>query len=91
MTKVLIFAQVEDSTKWEEGFRSHSDLFKSMSIVKQSFATIGENEVAICSETDDIAKYMEVFESPATGEAMAHDGVKRESVKVFVLDKEVEL
>ena len=32
--------------------------------------------------------FMKVLDSPATAEAMAFDGVKRETVKVFVLDKE---
>ena len=89
MAKILIFAQVEDSTSWEEGFRSHTDLFREMKITKQSFATTDDNEVALCSETDDLAKYMEILDSPATAEAMASDGVKRETVKVFVLDKEL--
>jgi hypothetical protein len=30
---------------------------------------------------------MKVFNSPATAEAMAVDGVKRETVQMFVLDK----
>jgi hypothetical protein len=44
--------------------------------------------VAICADVEDVAKYYEVLESPATAEAMAHDGVRHETVKVFVLDKE---
>jgi hypothetical protein len=31
---------------------------------------------------------MEILESPATAEAMEADGVKRETVKVYVMDKE---
>jgi len=31
MTKVIITADVEDSAKWETGFRSHADLFRGMS------------------------------------------------------------
>jgi uncharacterized CHY-type Zn-finger protein len=91
MTKVLITGQVEDSAKWEAGFRTHADLFRSMSITKLEFATTANNEVAICGETTDLNKYMEIFNSPATAEAMAFDGVKRDTVKVFVLDKEVKI
>lgn len=88
MTKVIITAQVEDSAKWESGFRSHVDLFKSMSISKPIDLTTGENnEVAICVEPDDLDTYMKILNSPATAEAMNYDGVKRETVKVFVLDK----
>ena len=91
MAKILIFAQVEDSVKWEAGFRSHADLFRTMSITSQAFTTTTDNEVAICSETSDLAKYMEVLNSQATADAMSFDGVKRETVKIFVLDKEVKL
>jgi hypothetical protein len=31
---------------------------------------------------------MEVLDSPATAEAMKSDGVKRETVQVFILDQE---
>jgi hypothetical protein len=91
MTKVLITAQVEDSAKWEAGFRTHADLFRKMSITKMEFLTTANNEVAICGETSDLNKYMEIFNSPATAEAMAFDGVKRETVKVYVLDKELKV
>jgi hypothetical protein len=92
MTKVIITAKVEDAAKWEKGFRSHVDLFRSMSVSKPiELTTHNNNEVALCAEPDDLNKYLEVLESPATAEAMANDGVKRESVKVFILDKEVKI
>ena len=34
---------------------------------------------------------MEIFQSPATADAMKVDGVKRETVQTFVLDKRLEL
>ena len=46
------------------------------------------NEVAVLFEIDDLDTYMRVLESPATAEAMAFDGINRETVKVFVLDKQ---
>ena len=89
MPKVVITAQVEDSGKWEKGFRTHGNLFKSESVTKPiNFATIAGNQVAICAEPDNLDTFMKVLDSPATAEAMAFDGVKRETVKVFVLDKE---
>jgi hypothetical protein len=90
MPKVIITAQVEDSAKWEAGFRSHVDLFRTMTVSSGiQFTTLATNEVALCAEPDDLDKYMEVLNSPATAEAMALDGVKRDTVKVFVLDKKV--
>ena len=88
MPRVMITAQVEDSAKWEAGFRSHGELLRSMSSTVTHFATNGDNEVALYAEPADLEKYFEVLESPATAEAMSQDGVKKETVKVYVLDKE---
>jgi hypothetical protein len=89
MARVMMTAQVEDSAKWEKGFRTHGELFRSMGANVMYFTTTDKNEVAIFGETSDLGKYMEVFGSPATAAAMASDGVKRETVKFFVLDKEI--
>jgi hypothetical protein len=92
MPKVVVTAQVEDPVKWEESFRTHGDLFRSQSVTKPiSFATIEGNHVAVCLEPDDLDTCMKALNSPATAEAMAVDGVKRETVKVFVLDKELKV
>ena len=91
MAKVIITAQVEDTTKWEEGFRTHGDLFKSQTITKMVFGIDGKNQVALYSEVEDLDTWREILESPATHEAMAFDGVKRDTVRVFMLDKELDL
>ena len=89
MPKVVITAQVEDLVKWEKGFRTHGNLFRSQTVTKPiDFATIAGNEVAVCAEPDDLATFMKIMDSSAVAEAMAFDGVKRETVKVFVLDKQ---
>ena len=90
--KVVVTAQVEDSEKWEQGFRTHADLFRSQTVTKPiTFSTIEDNQVAVCFEPEDLDAYMKVLDSPATAEAMAFDGVKRETVRVFVLDKEFQV
>lgn len=92
MTKVIVTAQVEDPVKWEEGFRSHADLFRSQSVSEPvNFAINEGNEVAIVMEPEDLDLFMQILDSPATAEAMAYDGVKKETVKVFVLDKELQV
>ena len=89
MTKIVVTAQVEDLVKWEEGFRTHGDLFRSQTVSGPiGIATNEGNEVAICFDASDLDTFMSILDSPATAEAMAHDGVDRETVKVFVLDKE---
>jgi len=92
MTKVIITAEVEDAVKWEKGFRSHVDLFRRMSVSRPiELTTHNNNEVALCAEPDDLKKYLEILDSPATAEAMAYDGVKKDTVRVFILDKELKL
>lgn len=88
MAKIIITAQVEDGAKWEEGFRTHGDLLRSMTSTATYFSISKDNEVTLYADVDDVDKYMEVLESPATVEAMGSDGVKRDTVKVSVLDRE---
>ena len=91
MARVVVTAQVQDATEWEEGFRTHVELFREQTATAMYFTVTDENEFAICAEVDDLDKWREILESSATEEAMEHDGVKRETVKVFVLDKELDL
>ena len=91
MTKVILTCAVEDPAKWEAGFRSHADLFRSISISKPIHFSVTDNDVTICIEPDDLQTYMASFDMPEIGVAMANDGVIRESVKVFVLDKSLEV
>ena len=88
MTKVVITAKVEDLATWEAGFRTHGDLFRRQTILKPvSIATADDNEVALIFEPENLAKFLEVLEAEGP-DAMANDGVIRETVKMFVLDKE---
>jgi hypothetical protein len=91
MPRVLITAEVENLEKWEKGFRTHGDLFREMGVSTMEFGTSEGNRVAVCGDTTSLDAYMKVFKSQATAEAMAGDGVKRETVKMFVLDKEVKV
>jgi hypothetical protein len=91
MPRVLITAEVDDLEKWEKGFRTHGDLFRQMGVSTMEFGTSEGNRIAVCGETTNLDAYMKVFKSPATAAAMASDGVKRETVKVYVLDKEVKV
>ena len=89
MPTVIVTADVEDAAKLEKGFRTHGELFRSGTVNKPINFTVTElNQAVVLFEPDDLEKYMQVFDSPATAEAMDFDGVKRETVKVFVLDKE---
>jgi hypothetical protein len=88
MAKVVVTAQVQDPVKWEAGFRTHGDLFRSMKVRDAMHYAIKGNEISVFAETDNLDAFLRVMESEATAEAMAFDGVKRETVKLVVFDKE---
>jgi hypothetical protein len=92
MPKVIVTAQVQDPVKWEAGFRTHGDLFRTIYSLNSpiNFAIAG-NEVTICMEPENLTSFKEAMASEATVEAMTSDGVKRETVKTLVLDKEMKL
>ena len=89
MGRIVITAQVADSTKWEQGFRTHGALFRDYTARAIHFTATRDNEVAILWEVDDVRKFMDLVDSPATANAMEFDGVKRDTVKIFVLDKDM--
>jgi hypothetical protein len=92
MPIVIVTAQVQDPVKWEAGFRTHGDFFqKNYTLRSPVRYTITGNEVAIYMEPENLKSFKQALESQATIEAMAFDGVKRETVKTFVLDKELKL
>jgi hypothetical protein len=91
MAQVVLTAQVEDGEEWEAGFRTHGDLFRAQTIPVMHFTVNEDNMVAIYCEPSDLDAFMEVLESPATADAMEFDGVIRETVQVFVLDREFEI
>ena len=91
MFKAIITAQVENSANWENGFRSHAGLFNDYTATAIHFSATDDNEVAILWEVANLDRFLELLDAPETAEAMAQDGVKRDTVKVYVLDKEFNL
>ena len=89
MPKVIAKIEVEDTAKWEKGFRTHGALFRSQTIKKPiHYAETAKNEILICFEPENIDAYLKGMDSSETEEAMKFDGVKRDTVQIFVLDKE---
>ena len=87
MAKIILTADVEDGAAWERAFRTHGDLFKANGIGVVEYTLVDGGHVVMCTDTDDVGAYMDFVNAPETQEAMKHDGVKRETVKVAVLDK----
>ena len=90
MPRVVLTAEVEDGARWEAGFKTHGDVFRNQTAVSPIQYTVNDqNEVAITCEVADINAFFTVLAGPETAEAMAFDGVKKETVKVFVMDGEL--
>jgi hypothetical protein len=90
MPRIVLTAVVEDSTDWERKFRSHGDLFRRIwpgPVPDIHLATHEQNEVALCFDVDDVDGWWAMQERPEIAEAMEKDGVRRDSVKIFVLDR----
>jgi hypothetical protein len=87
MSMVVVTAQVNDVAEWEERFRTHGDLFLKQTISRVDLGSIDEDYVACVFHADDLDAFFEVLGSPESAEAMEGDGVDRESVKVFVIDR----
>ena len=89
MPKVVVIGQIKDITKWEAGFRTHGDHFKNnMGVTGPIDFAINGDEVAVCFEPADAAAFLANMDTPENIAAMEQDGVKRETVKVYVMDKE---
>lgn len=92
MARVVITAQVEDAREWEDSFRTHADIFRTQAVEgSMSYAVTADNEAVVSAETYDLDTFMKILESDVTINAMQKDGVKRDTVKVYVLDKTLEL
>lgn len=90
MPRVVVTAEVEDGAQWEEGFRTHADLFRKQTISNPiTFSILEGNQVACCFEPENLDTYLEILNSSETHEAMEFDGVKRETVQVYVMDREL--
>ena len=89
MAKLLVTAEVNDPAQWEKGFRTHGELFKSFGVKSPTlFGKNENNEVAVLQDVDDPGAAVEALNSPENIQAMGADGVKRDTVKAFILDKE---
>ena len=87
MSMVVVTAQVDDVAEWEEKFRTYGDLFLKQTISKVDLGSTDGGHVVCIFHVDDLDAFFEVLGSPETAEAMEGDGVDKESVNVFVIDR----
>ena len=89
MARVVITAKVADVAAWEKSFRTHGDLFRAQNGASPYLiGSTDSNEVAVSADVSDVDAYLESLTSQETVDAMGADGVDRDSVRIFVLDRE---
>ncbi|HUF08738.1 MAG TPA: hypothetical protein VMO47_05415 [Rhodothermales bacterium] len=87
MPRIVLTAQVEDPSTWEQKYRTHRDLMELGNLGSVHY-TVTDDGIVMYMKVDELDAYMEFMGSKAVADAMKEDGVKRETVKVHVLDKE---
>jgi hypothetical protein len=88
MHRIVLTAQVEDPVEWEKRFRTHGDLFTKMGTNVTHFGVGDDDVVAIYIEVPELERYFDLLQAEETIEAMKNDRVVRDTVRVYVLDKE---
>ena len=89
MPRIVAMIQVEDLPEWEKNFRTHGDLFRRQTIQGHyDYIMIKEgNRVVLSADVDDIETFFEVLKTPDASDAIDLDGVKRDTIRFYVLDK----
>ncbi len=90
MSRIVVTAKVKDVDKWEEGYRAHAPMLRELMNVSKlvQFCTNAEtNEVCISAEPNDLEHYLKMAQSPQIAEAMEKNGVVKETVQFYILDK----
>jgi hypothetical protein len=87
--KAVITAEVKDAAAWESAYRSHGELFRSQGTSSPILlGTTDKNVVGTYEEFADVDAFNASLASAETREAMEADGVKVDSLRAIVLDKE---
>ncbi len=87
---IAVRAEVESVDHWREKFKTHDDLFKSQGVSLAHMGTANDKTVIAVFETNDVDKFVRVFNDPATAEAMSEDRITG-GVEMFILDETLEL
>ena len=87
---IAVRADVESGDHWREKFKTHDDLFKSQGVSLAHMGTANDKTVIAVFETNDVDKFVRIFNDPATAEAMSEDRITG-GVEMFILDETLEL
>ena len=87
---IAVRAEVESVDHWREKFKTHDDLFKSQGVSLAHMGTANDKTVIAVFETNDVDKFVRIFNDPATAEAMSEDRITG-GVEMFILDETLEI
>ena len=87
---IAVRAEVESVDHWREKFKTHHDLFKSQGVSLAHMGTANDKTVIAVFETNDVDKFVRIFNDPSTAEAMSEDKITG-GVEMFILDETLEL
>lgn len=83
MPTVLAFHEVDDVDRWL-GSSKREEFFGPAGISVRTFRDPnGSNRVGLIMEVPDMAALQEILESEGIGDAMAHDGVRPETLLIL--------
>lgn len=87
---IAVRAEVENVSHWRAKFKSHVDLFKSQGVLLVHMGAANDKTVIAVFETNDVDKFVRIFNDPSTAEAMSEDKITG-GVEMFILDETFEL
>jgi hypothetical protein len=83
---IAVRAEVESVDHWREKFKTHDDLFKSQGVSLAHMGTANDKTVIAVFETNDVDKFVRIFNDPSTAEAMSEDKITG-GIEMFILDE----
>ena len=90
MPRVIFTAQVENSEKWEKGYRTHGELLKKYDHCRSPTLQRRKRMKLPSMRNPKIwTSSLRFLNLRLQQRLWLNDGVKRETVKVYVLDKEI--
>ena len=84
MRTIIIFHEVDDVDRWLTSPKRH-EVFGPLGITARTFVDPAQsNRVGLIVEVASMELFQEAMGSPAAAAAMTHDGVRPDSVQVFI-------
>jgi hypothetical protein len=83
MKTLMIFHEVDDVDHWLKSPKRH-EFFGPLGMTARTFVDATQpNRVGLLVEVPSMELFQEAMESPGAADAMKHDGVRPDTVRVF--------